>query len=266
MKNSNKSYVKRIFTAATAALMITAFAGCTSSESSSSAETTAPSKNVESSSIDNESNESFDLKSLHTYSTDTDDDLAGIWHITAGEGSQYTDFYYMFNGEGKSILISGTSGYFSTYEYGKDDDGNAVFTTKLVFGINGTYSYKLSDDKNILKITNTDTTSRTTLKRVDDADFIPEPKKDASIDKELVGCWMSESGEYFCFDSNGVMYQNILDYMFAFSNYSAKNGKIVSTYTTADQETTDNFTYSVDGDTLTLNSDTYSKIPFSKLR
>lgn len=153
-----------------------------------------------------------------------------------GRGSQYTSFYYMFNGEGKSILISGTSGYFGKYSYDTDDDNNPTFTTKLVFGLNGTYTYKLSDDKKTAELTNTDTKAVSTLKKTDDPDFIPTPDKDASIDDKLVGCWKSESGEYLCFDKSGIMYQNLFDYMFAYSNYTASEGKIVSTYTTSDKK------------------------------
>ena len=47
--------------------------------------------------------------------------------------------------------------------------------------------------------------------------------------------------------------------MFAYSNYTASEGKIVSTYTTSDKKQQINNTYSVDGDTLTLNNDTYSR-------
>lgn len=67
-------------------------------------------------------------------------------------------------------------------------------------------------------------------------------------------------------EKSGIMYQNLFDYMFAYSNYTASEGKIVSTYTTSDQKTTDKYTYSVDGDTLTLNNDTYSRISFSDLK
>ena len=81
----------------------------------------------------------------------------------------------MFNGEGKSILISGTSGYFGKYSYDTDDDNNPTFTTKLVFGLNGTYTYKLSDDKKTAELTNTDTKAVSTLKKTDDLDFIPTP-------------------------------------------------------------------------------------------
>ena len=67
-------------------------------------------------------------------------------------------------------------------------------------------------------------------------------------------------------DKSGIMYQNLFDYMFAYSNYTASEGKIVSTYTTSDKKTTDKYTYSVDGDTLTLNNDAYSRISFSDLK
>lgn len=117
------------------------------------------------------------MKSLHICKENDEDDLVGTWQITSGEGSQYASFYYMFNGEGKSILISGTSGYFGKYSYDTDDDNNPTFTTKLVFGLNGTYTYKLSDDKKTAELTNTDTKAVSTLKKTDDPDFIPTPDK-----------------------------------------------------------------------------------------
>ena len=91
--------------------------------------------------------------------------------------------------EGKSILISGTSGYFGKYSYDTDDDNNPTFTTKLVFGLNGTYTYKLSDDKKTAELTNTDTKAVSTLKKTDDLDFIPTPDKDASM---MIACRLLE--------------------------------------------------------------------------
>lgn len=274
--NITKQNFKKIISSGLMALTVAMFTTACSDAASSSAtsdttnvQTTAEQtteQTTETTAQSNVSNESFDLKSLHTCKENADDDLVGTWQITAGDGSQYGDFYYMFNGEGKSILISGTSGYFGKYSYDTDDDNNPTFTTKLVFGLNGTYTYILSDDKKTAELTNTETKAVSTLKKADNPDFIPTPEKDASIDDNLVGCWMSDSGEYLCFDKSGIMYQNLFDYMFAYSNYTAKDGKIVSTYTTSDQKTTDKYTYSVDGDTLTLNNDTYSKTSFSDLQ
>lgn len=270
--NITKQNFKKIISSGLLALTIAVFttacsdaAGSSATDDTASVQTTAEQTTKQPTKA-NASNESFDLRSLHVCKENADDDLVGIWQITAGEGSQYKDFYYMFNGEGKSVLISGTSGYFGKYSYDTDDDNNPTFTTKLVFGLNGTYTYKLSDDKKTAELTNMDTKAVSTLKKTDDPDFIPTPDKDASIDENLVGCWMSDSGEYLCFDKSGIMYQNLFDYMFAFSNYTAKDGKIVSTYTTSDKKTTDKYTYSVDGDTLTLNNDTYSRISFSDLK
>lgn len=213
--NITKQIFKKTVLVGTIALSIAVFAGCSDSANSSTADTTKPTEAqttvqaTEGTAKSGTTNESFDLKSLHTCKENDEDDLVGTWQITSGEGSQYTSFYYMFNGEGKSILISGTSGYFGKYSYDTDDDNNPTFTTKLVFGLNGTYTYKLSDDKKTAELTNTDTKAVSTLKKTDDPDFIPTPDKDASIDDKLVGCWKSESGEYLCFDKSGIMYQNL---------------------------------------------------------
>ena len=269
--NITKQNFKKTILVGAVVLSVAAFTGCSDSANSSTADTTKPTdvqttvQATENTAKSDTANESFDLKSLHTCKENADDDLVGTWQITSGEGSQYESFYYMFNGEGKSILISGTSGYFGSYTYGTDDN-NPTFTTKLVFGLNGTYTYKLAKDKKTVELTNTDTKAVSTLKKADNPEFIPTPDKNASIDDKLVGCWMSESGEYLCFDESGIMYQNLFVFMFAYSNYTTNDGKIVSTYTTSDQKTTDKYTYSVDGDTLTLNNDTYSRISFSDLK
>lgn len=151
--NITKQIIKKSVLVGTIALSIAVFAGCSDSANSSTADTTKPTEAqttvqaTEGTAKSGTTNESFDLKSLHTCKENDEDDLVGTWQITSGEGSQYASFYYMFNGEGKSILISGTSGYFGKYSYDTDDDNNPTFTTKLVFGLNGTYTYKLSDDK-----------------------------------------------------------------------------------------------------------------------
>ena len=169
--NITKQNFKKIISSGLLALTIAVFttacsdaAGSSATADTASVQTTAEQTTKQLTKA-NASNESFDLRSLHVCKENTDDDLVGIWQITAGEGSQYKDFYYMFNGEGKSVLISGTSGYFGKYSYDTDDDNNPTFTTKLVFGLNGTYTYKLSDDKKTAELTNTDTNAVSTLKK-----------------------------------------------------------------------------------------------------
>ena len=116
--NITKQIFKKSVLVGTIALSIAVFAGCSDSANSSTADTTKPTEAqttvqaTEGTAKSSMTNESFDLKSLHTCKENDEDDLVGTWQITSGEGSQYASFYYMFNGEGKSILISGTSGYF----------------------------------------------------------------------------------------------------------------------------------------------------------
>ena len=124
--NITKQIFKKSVLVGTIALSIAVFAGCSDSANSSTADTTKPTEAqttvqaTEGTAKSGTTNESFDLKSLHTCKENDEDDLVGTWQITSGEGSQYTSFYYMFNGEGKSILISGTSGYFGKYSYDTD--------------------------------------------------------------------------------------------------------------------------------------------------
>ena len=48
-------------------------------------------------------------------------------------------------------------------------------------------------------------------------------------------------------------------FQFTFSNYSVQDSTITSTYVMK-EETTDTYTYSVDGDKLKLNGDQYTRI------
>ena len=145
--NITKQIFKKSVLVGTIALSIAVFAGCSDSANSSTADTTKPTEvqttvqATEGTAKSGTTNESFDLKSLHTCKENDEDDLVGTWQITSGEGSQYASFYYMFNGEGKSILISGTSGYFGKYSYDSGGGNSAAFDTRLVFGLEGSGSY-----------------------------------------------------------------------------------------------------------------------------
>ena len=110
--NITKQNFKKIISSGLLALTIAVFttacsdaAGSSATADTASVQTTAEQTTKQLTKA-NASNESFDLRSLHVCKENADDDLVGIWQITAGEGSQYKDFYYMFNGEGKSVLIS----------------------------------------------------------------------------------------------------------------------------------------------------------------
>lgn len=97
--NITKQIIKKSVLVGTIALSIAVFAGCSDSANSSTADTTKPTEAqttvqaTEGTAKSGTTNESFDLKSLHTCKENDEDDLVGTWQITSGEGSQYASFY-----------------------------------------------------------------------------------------------------------------------------------------------------------------------------
>lgn len=96
--NITKQNFKKIISSGLLALTIAVFttacsdaAGSSATADTASVQTTAEQTTKQPTKA-NASNESFDLRSLHVCKENTDDDLVGIWQITAGEGSQYKDF------------------------------------------------------------------------------------------------------------------------------------------------------------------------------
>lgn len=234
----------------------------------------------------------IDLSQLHTYDAEDGDYFAGVWQIISGAGSQLENFKYIFDGNGKAILIVGTTGYSGSYtftyenldssdttedmapvdqygnpvEEGYDDEENKVeiFSCQLMFGINGSYTFEFGEDE--IHLTNIDSEEQTVIKKVEDFNVVPTPDENAVIDEKILGAWMSESGEYYYFDKNGVMYNNQYGTMFTYGTYSAVDNKITFTYSMeVDKETTDNYTYSFEGETLVINDYKYNKISADEL-
>lgn len=203
----------------------------------------------------------FDLKSLHAIH-DNGNDFAGAWHITERDaGDTYSSFTYVFDGNTSSYLITGSMGYISKYEINPDIKQMA---SQMMFGINGKYTYAFSDDKNTVTLTDTGTKKNTTLEKYASFSCIPTPEADPEIDSELVGAWKNENGTYLYFDNRGIMYETIQGLSFTFYNYSAENGKVHLHYFNPD-ETTEEASYSTDGNTLTYNGSTYEHIDASEL-
>ncbi len=196
----------------------------------------------------------FTISSLHSYDIENGDVFAGAWQITDGTGSQLSHMVYLFSGDGSAVLIIGTTGYCETYTL---DTDNSEFTCQLMFGINGNYTYKADGESIVL--TNIDSGETTTITRLASFDMIPLPDSDASIDDELVGAWMSEDGEYFYFDESGIMYQNQYGAVYTYFSYSAKDGKITAVYNAGSGDITDEYEYSVSGDTLTFDGYEYER-------
>lgn len=203
-----------------------------------------------------------DLTALHAVKKDGDA-FAGMWQITDGTGSQLESFVYEFDGDGNAYMMIGTMGYTGTYGL-KTTDGKETFTTQLMFGLNGTYTYKFSDDKNSVVLTNTEDKTTSTLERVNDFSPVPEPVEDPQIDEALLGAWSDDTGAYLYFGKDGLMYFSQADISFSFYTYSAGDGKITQTYSMK-EETEETATYSVSGDTLTYNKYEYQRISADKL-
>lgn len=267
MKNLYTKILSVLLVAAAAA----AFSGCNDNNTSSSQISTTASvtaavtaKSEDTTAASNGTDDiKADLKSLHSYDMENGDEFAGAWQIVDGEGSGLENFVYLFDGNGKASMIIDTVGYMGKYEV-KKSDGKTTFITQLIFGLNGEYSCEFSDDNSKVKLTNNENKTTTTIQRLASFDCIPIPEKNPKIDKDLLGAWKSENGEYYYFDESGIMYCNQFNTMFIYATYSAENSVITSTYM-MEGETVDEYDYSVDGDTLKLDEYEYKRIPASEL-
>lgn len=264
--------MKRLFTKTIIMLVISSLtlclAGCGDENSSSTIETTQA---VSQSNDDTSSKEAPDksfLRNLHSFDIENGNEFAGAWQIVEGEGSQYSSFVYLFDGEKEASIIIGTQGYIGKYEMKteKDEDGKSIktMTSQLMFGINGSYTYKFSDDNSNVVLTNTETKTTTTLQRLVTFDFIPLPENNPKIDKELIGAWKSDNGMYLYFDETGIMYENEFDAIFTYYNYNAADSVITAKYIMG-EETSSSNKYSVDGDKLTYNDFEYTRISTDEL-
>lgn len=250
--------LKAIFAVVLASMCLLAFAGCDNNESSSE-----PTESTEHIEVTTQADKNqFDLRSLHSFDLENGDAFAGAWQITSGAGSKLENFVYIFSGSGSANLIVGTTGYCGNYGL---NEGEKSFTCQLMFGINGQYTYEKNGDDEIV-LTNTESKDTTTLSRIASFDMIPIPMQDARIDDALVGAWESESGEYYYFDKNGIMYQNQYGTMFTFYKYSAENGVITAVSNMGEEDDqTDTFEYSVTDDELIIDGYEYIRTTTDKL-
>lgn len=252
-----KKSALRLLAFGMAATAVFAFAGCNKNSSSDTADTTA----VATEPMTTEPSKLTDINKLHSYDAENGDLFAGAWNITDGAGSKLESFVYLFNGSGKADLITDTTGYCGTYAL---DTEAKTFKCQLMFGINGSYTYS-KDDDNTIVLTNTESKETTTLTKLASFDIVPIPDENPVIDKDLVGAWAADDGEYYYFDSNGIMYQNQYGTMYVYSKYSAEDGVITSEYRVGANESKDKLEYSVNGDELTLNNFEYKRITADKL-
>lgn len=255
-----------IYLVLAAALSATLLCGCNPSGSDGEATPTeALSTTAEPTTKSPEEDKETNLSALHTFDKNDGDDFAGAWKITDGPGSQLESFVFLLDGHNKSTMILGNMGFMSEYKLSVDEDGKPTFDTHFYYGLEGTYHYSFSKDKSELTLTNIETEEASVLEKVEDFSCIPDYPDDPELDPELYGAWLSDSGEYYYFNKEGLMYNNAFDAQFTYSTYSVSDGEITTEYTTQDEES-DTYKYSIKGDKLTLNGLEYKRIAASDLR
>lgn len=203
-----------------------------------------------------------DLSRLHTLSPNGDK-FTGYWKITDGTGSKLQSFVFCFDGNKKAYLIVGTMAYIGVYDL-TQKDGVDIFSTKLLFGLNGDYTFKFSDDLSSVVLTNTADGTTTTMKKLDSFSCIPEAPSQPQIDEALLGAWQDDTGAMLYFGKDGIMYETQKNINYTYYTYSAADGKISAAYKMTD-DMDDSFTYKVDGDTLIFNDYEYKRISANDL-
>lgn len=201
------------------------------------------------------------------YSPKENGDLfGGYWQITDGAGKDLQHFVFGFDGAKYSSIIIGGMGFFGTYSVSVKDNRD-VFTTQLMFGLNGSYTYDFSKDKNTVVLTNIESNESTTMQRLKDYTPVPEPLKEQhDVDEQMLGAWEDENGAQMYFNKEGILYETQKNISFTFYHYEAKDGKVTTELTVRNGQTeTESADYKVKGDVLTYNQFDYKRIPVSEL-
>lgn len=248
-----KNTLKRILSLILAVSAVCIFAGCDDNNeqsSSSQSESSASTTDIET-----------DIKALHYYDPDSTDPFSGAWQITDGVGSDLESFVFLFDGYETASLIIGSTGYTGKYSF---DETEKNFTTQLMFGLNGIYTYEFSDENSKAILTNTEDKSTTTMQKIASFDCIPIPDAEPKIDEALLGAWKSTNGDTLYFDKNGIMYENYVGFMFYYYKYSVEDSVVTAIYYEPD-EATATYEYSFDGDTLDFEGTLYTRIPASEI-
>ena len=267
-----KKLITKIICAALALIYVFSLAACGENSSSTAQSSAAGSSgesgstgstgNTGSSSAASSSVSTNKLSQLHQLKT-PGDAFTGYWKITEGTGSNLKSFVFCFDGAKTAYLMVGTMGYIGSYELSVKN-GENVFSTQLVFGLDGDYTYSFFKNDQTVELTNTADNSTTTMERIDSFTSIPEAPENPQIDKELLGAWLDDTGAYLYFGDDGVMYSAQKNINYTFYTYSAADGKI-SALSKMTDVIEDEFTYEVKGGTLVFNRYEYKKISDDEL-
>lgn len=171
-----------------------------------------------------------------------DSDFYGAWQI-----EEFDYMSILFRNDNLAELVTGTEGYFSKCTI---DTKKKTVTVQLMPNvIDGEYNYEFSKDKN--KLTLTLDNNSLVLNRQKDFSMLPKAPEKPMIDSDILGWWENEDGLFYCFQEDGVMYENGISMETCYT-YTVGDGKITATYSSAG-ELTDDFTYSFKDGVLTLD-------------
>lgn len=208
---------------------------------------TSETKATETSSQSAENVGNNEIKNYLNKFTEGKNDLYGAWRPK--------DFNFMtiiFRNDNLAELVSGENeGYFSKYTV-KDK----TITVQLMPNvIDGTYNYSISKDKKTLTLSFNN--NEIVLEKQKDFTIVPKAPQNPKNDTEIIGWWENEDGSYYCFQKNGVMYENSISMECCYT-YNAENGKIKAVYNNGTEEK-EEFTYSFKDGNLILNGAKFTK-------
>lgn len=173
-----------------------------------------------------------------------DNDFYGAWQVKS-----FSYMTILFRNDKLAELVTGTEGYFSKYSV--NTKSKTVTVQLMPNVIDGTYKYEFSDDKKSLTLTLDNVTIE--LEKNNNFSMLPKAPKNPKIDKNILGWWENSDGLFYCFQDNGIMYENSISMETCYT-YKVKDGKINAVYTSG-SKMTDNFTYSFKKGTLILNGE-----------
>lgn len=243
--------MKKIFCVLSAVILVFCsmiFSGCDGNENkkketaqTESTEQTTQTKTTEEATQSKASADSDIQKYLDSF-LEGDNDFYGAWQP---EGFKYMSI--LFRNDKLAEMVTGTEGYFSKYSV--NTKKKTVSLRLMPKVIDGEYSYKFSDNKQKLTLT----LNGSTLKLIKQKNFsmLPKAPKKPTVDEDILGWWENEDGLFYCFQSDGIMYENSISMETCYT-YTASGNKIKATYNSGGKMT-DDFTYSFKNGTLTLN-------------
>ena len=182
----------------------------------SSAVSTVPTK---SGSKDKSAPSSKDLKEYLNSFTKGKNPIYGTWKI---KGEKY--LHYVFRNDGYAQTALGTEANFTSLSI---DEDKKELTVSFIRGMNGTYSYKVSDNGKTLTL-NSDK-DKFTLTKQNSYSIVPKAPKKAKTDKKILGWWKDEGDNKYFFGRDGVMYSNNISMETGYT-YNAEKGKIKAIY------------------------------------